>query len=103
MNRMTPSSAPCPQGESPGQNSEREDEENSHLDNLRGGADPSGGQSSEVPRDNGRTRLGLFGTEGEAGERGHEPADRQNDESRTARPSEEDLASSERELEDGDE
>ncbi len=103
MNRKTPSSAPYPQGESPGQTSEREDEENSHLDNLRGGADPSGGQSSEVPRDNSRTRLGLFGTDGEAGERGHEPAGRPSEESRTARPSEEDLARSEREREDGDE
>ncbi len=26
--------------------------ENADLDNLRGGADPSGGQSREVPRDN---------------------------------------------------
>jgi hypothetical protein len=30
----------------------RDEHENADLDNLRGGADPSGGRSREVPRDN---------------------------------------------------
>lgn len=34
------------------------DKENENLGNLRGGADPSGGQSSEVPRTNGRDTPG---------------------------------------------
>jgi len=33
----------------------RDGHEDSDLDNLRGGADPSGGRSSEVPRDNGKS------------------------------------------------
>ncbi|MFC0104399.1 hypothetical protein [Sphingopyxis terrae] len=31
---------------------DRENRENRDLDNLRGGADPSGGTSADVPRDN---------------------------------------------------
>lgn len=35
----------------------REDRENINLDNLRGGADPLAGHSSEVPRDNKQDNL----------------------------------------------
>lgn len=37
----------------------RDDRENFDTDNLRGGADSSGGRSSEVPRDNGRDNPGA--------------------------------------------
>lgn len=67
----------------------RENDDDQGLDNLRGGADPSGGQSSEVPRDQGRANPG-------AGDRGKErditPLSTPSDGSPDARPTEDELA-----------
>ena len=71
----------------------REDQENSDLDNLRGGADPSGGQSSEVPRDNGKNSVG--GQSGKGGERDISPLSTPSEGSDAERPTEDDLAKKE--------
>jgi hypothetical protein len=69
---------------------EREDEEDRNLDNLRGGADPSGGQSSEVPRKNGAGNPGADG--GDDGERDATPLSTPSEGSPDERPTEDDLA-----------
>jgi hypothetical protein len=71
----------------------REDEENKDLDNLRGGADPSGGQSSEVPRANGTSSPG--GQSGTGGERDTSPLSTPSEGSDAERPTEDDLAKEE--------
>ncbi len=86
------------------QEAEREDEENVHLDNLRGGADPTGGQSSEVPRDNGKNNPGAQASRnGGTDERDTSPLSTPSDGRESARPTEDDLAKQESDLEDGDE
>ncbi|WP_077146312.1 hypothetical protein [Sphingopyxis sp. KK2] len=69
---------------------EREDEENRNLNNLRGGADPSGGQSSEVPRNNGAGSPGADGG-GDEGERDILPLSTPSEGRADERPTEDDL------------
>lgn len=69
----------------------RADEENRNLDNLRGGADPSGGQSSEVPRDNSKANPAASGEEN-VKQRDITPLSTPSDGSASARPTEDDLA-----------
>ena len=71
----------------------REDQDGCELDSLRGGADPSGGQSSEVPRDNGRGNRGSFG--GKSAERDSSPLSTPSEGSPFERPTEDDLADQE--------
>lgn len=63
----------------------REERENEDLDNLRGGADPSGGRSREVPRDN--SKAGPATDENPGGERDAAPLGTPD-----GRPTEDDLA-----------
>jgi hypothetical protein len=72
----------------------RPDEENSNLDNLRGGADPSGGQSSEVPRANGKDNPGAQTSK--SGQRDTSPLSTPSEGSTAERPTEDDLAKKER-------
>lgn len=69
----------------------RADEENGNLDNLRGGADPIGGQSSEVPRKNGKGNPGAQSRPDDKN-RDITPLSTPSDGSPDARPTEDDLA-----------
>lgn len=81
-----------------------DERENFDLDNLRGGADPSGGHSKEVPRENGRNNPGaLAGGQGEIDRQERPPLSPPVDRGETARPTEDDLARQENAWEDGDE
>lgn len=60
--------------------------ENEELDNLRGGADPSGGKSAEVPRDN--SKAGPAIGPGQDGGKDASPLSTPSD----GRPTEDDLA-----------
>ena len=85
-------------------NAERADEENVDLDNLRGGADPTGGQSSEVPRENGKNNPGSEGRhDSGSGDRDTSPLSTPSEGRETARPTEDDLAKRGNDVEDGDE
>lgn len=88
----------------PRSDAERVDEENVDLDNLRGGADPTGGQSKEVPRDNGRSNPGAQGNVGSVAEQrdAAAPPNEPSDGIEAQHPTEDDLASPRNDLENGD-
>jgi len=68
----------------------REAQDDHALDNLRGGADPSGGQSSEVPRDN--SKAGPHAGENGRKSRDITPLSTPGEGRAGQRPTEEDLA-----------
>ena len=69
----------------------RQSEEGRKSDTLRGGVDPSGGQSSEVPRPRGENRSDASAGAGDKG-RDITPLSTPSDGSPDARPTEDDLA-----------